>query len=1213
MACLQEDEGAREEADVSYLGSPGSPVAHPWIRSLIEQAQFLLQSLRGRGYTLLNRHPPTEEEEDSDGEEEDSDSESDKSDKESAKLLDYSPCPPLPNPHTDSPSSVYRQTQPSVSSTAADHISKRVPLAKYLLKHTWKSVKRSKVNFCIGLSACFLVVVVVAVLVSVLQTTPIVFLRLSELLAGEVDCRIKVRGSLAEDYSLNYTEIQQLVSGLSYDNVPNAFTYISPRLTGSVDLFTSLPSLSRSATRENHGHASVPSGSLSYNATTSSIDRSLYSSPSSFRRTVAPSTRAFLYAIDTEKEKKMGLGRMWEFSPLHKGEIYIPSKLADKIGFTTGDTLYLPFYGADIAPGFWRNLFSPYVSETGEDINPQSSNAGTNGTLAAFRSHDILLPLRIKDTFSNPRGKYPSTSSTGVFLEFSQLIPALLDSLQANLTTLPADIIPVVLARLRTLTLYDTVPEIEVAIPPSVRAQYYLHSDYDSIQREVTKFFATLNYQLGFQVTSIALPVLRNLQLFSIVNMFLELIFSVIIFVLLLICVILQYSLLSAQVETRTFEFGALRMQGMNRKQLTVLILYQSLAYAIPSYVPGLIVAQILGFFLSDAFISLTGVEVTPWLNGSAVGLAALFGVGMPVLASVAPITAALGRQLGEALDERQSQGKAVVIDIERSETAGLSPAPLIAGGMLSFFGVAIYYLLPYALISWHLSLLLYLFVGFLIGMLLGLALLSLNLQHFMETFFTHFLLFWDNPGMRALVSKNLVAHRIRNRKTTMLYAVSLSFIVFVSVSWSLEEKSILYGQMAEGGSLIKVQAPTGGDDPPTYLPRIPPQYYQALETFAEKSPAITHFAWISQSAHLFPYFRGLKLTNTGHVYSAPISLYGVSPGVFGALLSRFLKIDSVVNNEDGPIALGTGLYTLHGSSSVITGSLYKESVGLKLDEPFLIVTSLAGDYFLDKEARDPHQNQPGLNDDVDPDAQLPSDTYTVMHPLRPRAFLHMSPHFRFSRYPNVVDQDVVVSLPAFLRLTEDELSGIEDIPMKAFVFSLRDDVTEEEENLIVKQLDSILAGQADVYDYRNHVETLQQASDLISYFFNFTTVVAMLVCFFSLNSAMFTNIYQQTKEISIMRAVGLGRSWLYRLYIFEAMILVFSSSFIGIGIGTLVGYTMSIQRELFTQLPIPFILPWGIVAVVSICSLLFAFGASFAPISRLMKKSIVSTMRSAS
>jgi ABC-type antimicrobial peptide transport system permease subunit len=129
-----------------------------------------------------------------------------------------------------------------------------------------------------------------------------------------------------------------------------------------------------------------------------------------------------------------------------------------------------------------------------------------------------------------------------------------------------------------------------------------------------------------------------------------------------------------------------------------------------------------------------------------------------------------------------------------------------------------------------------------------------------------------------------------------------------------------------------------------------------------------------------------------------------------------------------------------------------------------------------------------------------------------------------------------------------------------------------------------------------------------------------------------------------VVRAIGMRQSWLKRIYMYEAFILVLSSSLLGIIIGTLpfslhfctktstfvacahahhcamllyidiagsaVGYTLLLQRILFTQLPLPFRFPWQILIIVFTCSLIFAFVSSYGPITSVMKRSIVQILR---
>jgi ABC-type antimicrobial peptide transport system permease subunit len=89
------------------------------------------------------------------------------------------------------------------------------------------------------------------------------------------------------------------------------------------------------------------------------------------------------------------------------------------------------------------------------------------------------------------------------------------------------------------------------------------------------------------------------------------------------------------------------------------------------------------------------------------------------------------------------------------------------------------------------------------------------------------------------------------------------------------------------------------------------------------------------------------------------------------------------------------------------------------------------------------------------------------------------------------------------------------------------------------------------------------------------TIAIMMFLCFFSLSASMSANLYEQTKEIGILRSMGVTKVRITLLYFYEALILVFSSSFLGIIIGVFVGWTMKLQMDLFLNQSSEFFFPW--------------------------------------
>jgi ABC-type antimicrobial peptide transport system permease subunit len=854
---------------------------------------------------------------------------------------------------------------------------------------------------------------------------------------------------------------------------------------------------------------------------------------------------------------------------LSQGEVYVSSSLASTTGIEVGDVLFLKinvqeqFFGRS----FWRELIGwfVYTDKTNRDLMSNSEIA--------------YLPVIVKNIYWNIAGKYQSDVTVGMIMEYEHFLPYLVSHLNPLLPAFSKQ-------NISSINLYEYAATVNINLPPP-RIAAYMESNYDTLQRNVISWAGAVLYKLGFNQLSTAVPVLSQLFTTRFFSLFLGLILNLIILILLFLSILLIYSLLMINVETRMFEFGILRMVGTTRKGIIGLLLVQAFSYAAPSWIFGLVGAQIASFWLISRLRDLTGVPIDPLLTFEGITSATVMGVIVPIASAILPIRSALTMNLHDSLDTKHSKTKAVKIDIERDEQSkSISVSMIMTGIGLTLFGATIYYVFPLALLSMNLGLLLNVFFFILGGMLLGLALLSVNLQRLLEQFVVAVFLWWDKSAIRELVKKNLVAHRLRNQKTTIMYSLSLGFIIFISVAYSIQIATFAYQKQQSSGSLLQVRG--GGYNPSTRSLDSIKMKAQFEELTQNYSNIIKQHAWITYELRDVLYnYPTTKVTNLGRIYDATQRIYGVTPNIFHAAIQGFLHVDSSM--FDGVESfdyrdLPKQLYTAEGSSSAIVGSLYKVDVGLQLNEPFILSVAFGDDPSNEKKR--------------------------IMKPI---AFLNSAPAFTFSKFPLIRSQAFLVSLPTFLRLTNGLYTSIDDIPMRIFLVEFYENVTDKDIDTIkVEAYRLIRAGNSGcwIWDYRDNVAPFQTATTLMSYFFNFTTVIAMLVSFFSLMSSMFTNIHEQTKEIGILRAIGIRRSWMYRIYIYEAFVLVLSSSLLGVVIGVTVAVTMTMQQSLFTQLPIPFTFPTTILLVVFLCSVLFSVLAAFSPVKNVMNKSVVHIFR---
>lgn len=110
----------------------------------------------------------------------------------------------------------------------------------------------------------------------------------------------------------------------------------------------------------------------------------------------------------------------------------------------------------------------------------------------------------------------------------------------------------------------------------------YIKSEKD-LNREMITFTNSIMNSLTVQYpASLTLPLVATLQATKFVSLFLDQIFLFVVVMLAILGVILMFSLLLANVDERTYEFGMLRALGLKQTSLVQVIMSQTLLFAIP-------------------------------------------------------------------------------------------------------------------------------------------------------------------------------------------------------------------------------------------------------------------------------------------------------------------------------------------------------------------------------------------------------------------------------------------------------------------------------------------------------------------------------------------------------------------------------------------------------------------------------------------------------
>ena len=126
---------------------------------------------------------------------------------------------------------------------------------------------------------------------------------------------------------------------------------------------------------------------------------------------------------------------------------------------------------------------------------------------------------------------------------------------------------------------------------------------------------------------------------------------------------------------------------------------------------------------------------------------------------------------------------------VQKLEDLGLSPNQTMVGVMLVFLGFITYYCVPLTFYYQKTEWFLFIFDLLLVMIIIGLTFMSVLIFECVEKGFLWMLMHTCCKRDRKLsdvISKNLDGHRKRNSKTSIMFTLAISFLIFAASSFSL-------------------------------------------------------------------------------------------------------------------------------------------------------------------------------------------------------------------------------------------------------------------------------------------------------------------------------------------------------------------------------------------------------------------------------------------
>lgn len=150
------------------------------------------------------------------------------------------------------------------------------------------------------------------------------------------------------------------------------------------------------------------------------------------------------------------------------------------------------------------------------------------------------------------------------------------------------------------------------------------------------------------------------------------------------------------------------------------------------------------------------------------------------------------------------------------------------------------------------------------------------------------------------------------------------------------------------------------------------------------------------------------------------------------------------------------------------------------------------------------------------------------------------------------------------------------------------------------------------VLDVHKLEQSVQTTLSLFQIFIICVGAVAFCIAFFMLLISTTSNIKENFWEFGVLRAIGLRKDQIIRIYLYESMAVTISASILGLIVGFILAATLSLQFNIFLELPYTIEFPNTLVIIMlSLALLTTAFG-TILPLKDVNKRSIAGILKSA-
>jgi ABC-type antimicrobial peptide transport system permease subunit len=670
-----------------------------------------------------------------------------------------------------------------------------------------------------------------------------------------------------------------------------------------------------------------------------------------------------------------------------------------------------------------------------------------------------------------------------------------------------------------------------------------IRASEDNMRKVGEKIILTL----GIEAWSLDYPILENLAYSEFLTVGTQIIFVMISFIAMLISGILINGILTTSVEERIREYGVNRVLGARKIYNLKLIVIQGVIMSLFGTTLG-----IFGSFLFVKFGALPLVnslipegyltnQVTYVFNPMSVILSYLIGVGVSMVVSIFPALKVMKMKIVESINPYRHEE--AVYKLERDTSANTKL--IIFGLILASNGLFLYSVVPQVILTFNIGLIVGILLATMLIFLIGISLLALGLIPIM----IRVLLLVFKPFSRKLyniIKITIFRYQRRNMSTSILFVLSFSFIMFTT--------SIVEIQQSQIGGLIQYEA--GADI------QVIPTSYDIRAPGAELQKKLMTIEGIERTSAVLASTHDLNqiYAEDGKTFTAQlgdyinyarynIRLYGIDKNYKDTIYSQeFMKFTEgkreeafarVFNESETNIIISTAL---SNSLDLKVGDVSRLTFN-RGDESVIVIATIVG----------VASNMPGLN-------RFKANSFEASQGGVIIANFHYLKYFNIPAGDNAYVDRIYVKV-----MDHHQAAVVAQNIQKEFG---------EEYDIYIRDTNRMIEGSAESFVIIKYVLTL-------------ILIGTVVIGLFGLISSSYSSILERRREIAIVRTLGLYPTEVNKMFQIENMILLFSSGGSGGVIGFLLAYMLSQNMVLFTETPSSFAIPWDIVGVIIVVSLL--------------------------